>query len=138
MSRTTSEGRTTCEGWSVLEIGTGSTATSVAGMMLAENGARVLEVEPPDGDRLRRACPSGFLEWNRGKESLLADLTTDDGRAVVRDAARDADVLLAGAGPDVLRQWGLDADQILAELGHTSVEIDALKGARAVFGPDER
>ncbi len=103
---------TICEGWSVLEIGTGAVATSMAAMMLADNGARVLKVEPPTGDRLRSERPSGFLVWNRGKESLIADLGTDDGRALVREAALHADVLLAGVPPGRLEQWGLDYDTL--------------------------
>ena len=38
-----------CEGWTVLELGSGSVAASLAGMMLADNGARVVKVEPPVG-----------------------------------------------------------------------------------------
>ncbi|HEY2430449.1 MAG TPA: CoA transferase, partial [Acidimicrobiales bacterium] len=96
-----------CEGWSVLEIGTGSIASSLVGMMLADNGARVVKVEPPTGDRLRREAPSAFLVWNRGKESLVADLGTDEGRRLVRSAAEHADVLVAGVSPGALARWGL-------------------------------
>ena len=145
-----SERRTICAGWSVLEIGSGSTATSVAGMMLAENGARVLKVEPPDGVDLRHTCPSGFLVWNRGKESLLADLDRALMRATgldhlltdpryehapVSPTAEDAQTP-GRIAPSCLR--GQHTDGILAELGCTGAEIDALKGAGAVFGPDER
>ncbi|HSS11702.1 MAG TPA: CoA transferase [Acidimicrobiales bacterium] len=98
---------TICDGWSVLELGTGSIASSLIGMMLADNGARVLKVEPPTGDRLRSEWPSGFLVWNRGKESAVADLRTDEGRVLVRDWARHADVLVAGASGEKLAQWGL-------------------------------
>src|SRR5271165_6299218 len=99
-----------CEGWSVLELGTGSIAASLAGMILADNGARVLKVEPPSGDRLRVESPSGFLVWNRGKESLVADLGTEAGRATVHNQAIHADVLLAGVGAGKLEQWGLGED----------------------------
>lgn len=96
-----------CDGWSVVELGSGSIAASLAGMVLADNGARVLKIEPPSGDRLRVECPSGFLVWNRGKESVVADLRTEEGRAVVRDSAVHADVLLAGAPAGKLEQWCL-------------------------------
>src|SRR5205814_8447355 len=62
---------------------------------------------PPTGDALRVQSPSGFLIWNRGKESLVADLSTDEGQATIRDAARHADVLLAGVPAGRLEQWGL-------------------------------
>src|SRR2546426_955705 len=96
-----------CDGWSVLEVGTGSIAASMAGMILADNGARVVKVEPPDGDRLRTECPSGFLVWNRGKESLVADLRLDRDQALIREAAEHADVLLASAPAARLQRWGL-------------------------------
>ena len=101
-----------CEGWSVLELGTGSVAASLAGMVLADNGARVLKVEPPAGDRLRAESPSGFLVWNRGKESLVADLRTDEGRSAVREAALHADVLVAGVPAGKLEQWHLGEDNL--------------------------
>ena len=75
---------TACEGIQVVELGAGSIAASLAGMLLADNGARVVKVEPPEGDRLRAGSPSGFLVWNRGKESLVADLRTPEGRDEAR------------------------------------------------------
>src|ERR1051325_9480747 len=62
-----------CDGWVVIEMGAGSVPAALAGMLLADNGARVLKIEPPDGDRLRHQHPTGFLVWNRGKESGVAD-----------------------------------------------------------------
>src|SRR6476469_6999539 len=82
--------RTICEGLQVIEMGAGSSGASLAGMLLADNGARVLKVEPPDGDRLREQHPAGFLVWNRGKESVVADLGTDVAEAW-------------GVGPEQLR-----------------------------------
>jgi crotonobetainyl-CoA:carnitine CoA-transferase CaiB-like acyl-CoA transferase len=69
-----------CDGLQVVEMGAGSIAASFAGVLLADSGARVVKVEPPEGDRLRHSHPNGFLVWNRGKESLVADLRTDEGR----------------------------------------------------------
>jgi len=85
-----------CAGLTVVELGSGSPAGSIAGMILADAGARVIKVEPPEGDTLRRRNPSGFLVWNRGKESLVADLTTPDGRRAVQDLAANADVVIDG------------------------------------------
>ena len=49
-----------CDGLQVIEMGAGSIGASLrAGMLLADNGARVLKVEPPEGDRLRHAAPGG-------------------------------------------------------------------------------
>ena len=65
-----------CAGLTVIEIGSCSVAGAMAGMILADAGARVIKIEPPRGDGLRQRLPSGFLVWNRGKESVVADLET--------------------------------------------------------------
>jgi crotonobetainyl-CoA:carnitine CoA-transferase CaiB-like acyl-CoA transferase len=101
-----------CDGLVVIEMGAGSVAGSLAGMLLADNGARVLKVEPPEGDRLRAAHPSGFLVWNRGKESVVADLRTDAGRERVAELAAGADVVLEGFAPGVADAWGLGYDDL--------------------------
>ena len=101
-----------CDGLQVIEMGAGSIGTSFAGMVLADNGARVLKVEPPEGDRLRDQHPTGFLVWNRGKESLVADLRTDDGRGRVRDLASRADVVIEGFGAGVADGWGLGDEHL--------------------------
>src|SRR3954465_11531634 len=106
--------RTICEGLQVLEMGAGSIGASLAGMLLADNGARVVKVEPPQGDRLRPRHEAGFVVWNRGKESLVADLRTDEGRARVADLARRADVVIEGFGAGVADGWGLGATALRA------------------------
>ena len=63
-------------------------AASFAGMLLADNGARVVKIEPPDGDGFRAALPSGFLVWNRGKESRVVDLRTAPGQMELRGLGR--------------------------------------------------
>ncbi len=116
--------RTICDGLQVIEMGAGSIGASFAGMVLADNGARVLKVEPPEGDRLRDQHPAGFLVWNRGKESLVADLRTDDGRARVAELTRNADVLIEGFRPGVAERWGLGYEELRAvnpRLVHCSV-----------------
>jgi len=96
-----------CAGLNVLEMGSGSVAASVAGVVLADAGARVVKVEPPEGDRLRTANPSGFLVWNRGKESLVADLRTPEGQRTLRDMAERADVVIeAGSRREPRRNGG--------------------------------
>src|SRR2546425_6732335 len=101
-----------CEGLNVLEIGSGSVAAAMAGMVLADAGARVLKVEPPEGDRLRTAHPSGFLVWNRGKESVVADLRTDAGREQLKTLAAAADVVLEGFAPGTTDAWGVGPEQL--------------------------
>ncbi len=96
-----------CEGLNVVEIGSGSAAAAMTGMVLADAGARVIKVEPPDGDRLRVRNPSGFLVWNRGKESLVADLRKPTGQQKLRDLASGADVFVEGFAPGTTDGWGV-------------------------------
>jgi crotonobetainyl-CoA:carnitine CoA-transferase CaiB-like acyl-CoA transferase len=101
-----------CEGLNVVEMGCGSAAASLAGMVLADAGARVVKVEPPSGDRLREQHPSAFLVWNRGKESLVADLHTPGGQQQLRDLAATADVVVEGFAPGTADAWGIGADAL--------------------------
>src|SRR4029450_9803260 len=103
-----------CQGLQVLELGAGSVPASLAGMVLADHGARVLKVEPPGGDRLRTASPSGALVWNRGKESVVSDLRTEDGQAHLRELARDADVVIEAFAPGRADAWGIGSDTLRA------------------------
>lgn len=92
-------------GLRVIEFGAGM-ATEMAGMLLADNGAEVIKVEPPEGAWTREKPV--FLMWNRGKKSVALDLTKETGR---RDAAaliRSADVVIEGFRPGEARSYGLD------------------------------
>src|SRR5581483_10457494 len=62
------------------------------GMILADNGAQVLVVEPPGGSPYRK--DPGFLMLNRGKSSLELDLKTADGRAQAQGLATKADAVI--------------------------------------------
>ena len=92
----------------------------MAGLQLAELGADVVKVEPPErGDSFRRwegggdGVPSSFAAYNRGKRSVTLDLKTARGRDLYTRLAGRADVVLenfrtgamdaAGIGPDALR-----------------------------------
>jgi len=102
------------EGLTVLEFGAGSHPASLAGVLLADNGARVVKVEPPEGDRLRSMSPSAFLVFNRGKESVVADLRTSEGRAKACALAASADVLIEGFAPGVAEEFGIGYDDLRA------------------------
>lgn len=93
---------TICEGLMVVECGAGSMVPALTGMILADNGADVIKVEPPDGDRLRVSHPAGFAVWNRGKQSVAADLRTPEGAGQFRDLARVADVIIDGFSPGLM------------------------------------
>jgi crotonobetainyl-CoA:carnitine CoA-transferase CaiB-like acyl-CoA transferase len=83
----------------------------VTGMVLADLGAEVIKVEPLEGDRTRHLKGSGigyFPVFNRNKQSLAIDLKSIDGRALVRQLALQADMLLENFRDDSLAQYGLD------------------------------
>jgi crotonobetainyl-CoA:carnitine CoA-transferase CaiB-like acyl-CoA transferase len=101
-----------CSDLVVVELGFGSAAASETGMFLADNGARVIKVEPPEGDLFRSTLPSGWLVWNRGKESVVADLDTEAGRAIVQDLISGADVVIEGFDTGRAEQIGIGYEQL--------------------------
>jgi crotonobetainyl-CoA:carnitine CoA-transferase CaiB-like acyl-CoA transferase len=105
---------TICQGLTVIEMGSGCIAGSMSGMILADNGARVLKIESPSGDRLRNQHPSGFLVWNRGKESVVADLHTEEGRNHVRSLIAGSDVAIEGFSAGLVEEWGLSYEDLKA------------------------
>jgi crotonobetainyl-CoA:carnitine CoA-transferase CaiB-like acyl-CoA transferase len=88
-------------------------------MLLADQGADVIKVEPPGfGDLLRyigsnRGGMSGlFAMCNRGKRSVVLDLKTDDDRALVRALIDDADVVVQNFRPGAIERLGLGYDDV--------------------------
>ena len=72
----------------------------LATLMLAEAGARVVKIERPGGEEMRRYPPffaggsALFAMLTRGKESVILDLKSAAGREAARALIRDADVLV--------------------------------------------
>jgi crotonobetainyl-CoA:carnitine CoA-transferase CaiB-like acyl-CoA transferase len=106
-----SEGRGALEGLRVVELGS-SVSVAVAGLVLADNGAEVIGVEPPQGSALR--SHPAFALWARGKRSEVADLSTLDGRTRLDTLLVDADVLLIGLKPAAALRFGLAAERLSA------------------------
>jgi crotonobetainyl-CoA:carnitine CoA-transferase CaiB-like acyl-CoA transferase len=79
------------DGVFVLEL-VGSLAGVLAGMLLADNGARVVKVEPPAGSP-ERSRP-GHRVWNRGKQSVLLDLERPSAWAAFERLLERADVVV--------------------------------------------
>jgi crotonobetainyl-CoA:carnitine CoA-transferase CaiB-like acyl-CoA transferase len=105
------------DGIRVLEFSTMITA-SFAAMMLAEQGAQVIKVEPLElGDPMRYlgSMKGGFsalfANCNRGKQSLRLDIKSDAGREVVEKLAAETDVVLCNYRPGVMDGLGLGADR---------------------------
>jgi formyl-CoA transferase len=83
-------------------------------MLLSDMGARVIKVEPPDGDSTRAMAgarggdSAAFNAVNRGKLGIVLDLSQESGREVFRRLARSADVLVENFRPGVMGRLGLD------------------------------
>jgi alpha-methylacyl-CoA racemase len=74
---------------------------------LARLGARVVRIEPPEGDPMRSGAPEWHEAVNAGKESVVCDLKTDAGLALANALCARADVILDGFRPGVLERLGL-------------------------------
>jgi len=80
------------------------------GMILADLGAEVIKVEPPEGDRTRALPGLGqgfFRAFNRNKKSVTIDLQSEEGQARARALLGTADVLLENFRPGLMSRWGL-------------------------------
>jgi crotonobetainyl-CoA:carnitine CoA-transferase CaiB-like acyl-CoA transferase len=98
-----------------------------AGQVMADLGAEVIKVESPEGDDTRRWGPpfvdngdgtkdaAYFHAANRGKRSVVADFRTDEGKALVRELVRDADVLIENFKVGGLAHYGLDYESLREE-----------------------
>ena len=89
----------------VLELGTGA-AGAMAGMVLAENGAELIRVEPPGGDPERDR--PGALVWHRGKRSIVLDLNDPNERERFVALAATADGLIDTLRPGATEGLGVD------------------------------
>jgi crotonobetainyl-CoA:carnitine CoA-transferase CaiB-like acyl-CoA transferase len=105
----------------VLEISEGI-AGPVCGQQLADLGADVIKVEPPEGDRARSwgaVLADGqsaiFAHLNRGKRSVVCDFSDQAGRSALRDLVEGADVIVVHQDPAQARALGWDWAEIAAE-----------------------
>ena len=79
------------QGYRVLEFGE-YIASQVLGMLLADQGAEVVKLEPPHGSRMRGSA--AFAVWNRSKKSVILDPSIDGTSDVIAELATTADVLI--------------------------------------------
>jgi formyl-CoA transferase len=86
--------------------------------LLADQGAEVIKIEPPEGDNLRR-YPStldkdsrAFLGINRGKAGIVLDLKLAEGQAALHRLVISADVLVHNFRPSVPARLGIAYEQL--------------------------
>ena len=103
-------------GVKVVELGVWVAGPSAAGI-LADWGASVVKIEPPEGDPFRglfaslgiSANPPFELD-NRGKRSLALNLARPEALAIAHRLVDEADVFISNMRPRVLEKFGLDYD----------------------------
>lgn len=140
-------------------------AGPAASLALADLGAEVFKIEPPGtGDETRSFPPFRegeshyFLSVNRGKKSLVIDLKTAAGVALVKDLAAKCDVLIENYRPGVMDRLGLGYESLrtinprliycaISGFGMTGplrnrpsfdIVMQALSGALSVNGEPDR
>ena len=130
-------------GLRVLELST-VLAGPYCAMVLADLGADVIKVEPPEGDPTRGygppwlgpVTPGGervatyFLSVNRNKRSLRLDLHREQGKEVARRLIAGSDVLIENFRPGGLDRLGL-TDSVISDLNPRLVHL-SITG----YGPD--
>ena len=99
-------------GLTVLDMSQGIAGPS-CGSHFAAYGARVIKLEPPEGDWIRKlgariaGASSSTIVYNRGKESIAVDLKSEDGREIALEIGEKAQVVLESARPGVMERLGL-------------------------------
>ncbi|NBB70642.1 MAG: CoA transferase, partial [Alphaproteobacteria bacterium] len=89
--------------------------------ILADHGAEVVKIEPPQGDEVRDWGPpfdeagdaAYFRGINRNKRALGLDLARPEGRAVLLRLLDGADVLIENYKPGAMERWGLGYAEVL-------------------------
>jgi len=105
------------EGLTVIAIEQ-AVAAPFATSRLADAGARVIKIERPEGDFARgyddvaNGQSSYFVWLNRGKESVVADLSRPEDKAMLAGLLQDADVLVQNLKPGALARLGFDPERL--------------------------
>ncbi len=92
-------------------------ASFIAGPVISRHlamlGAEVIKIEAPAGDPFRGIGPP-FESWNQGKRSIICDLTTPEGQAVLHQLAAGADIVIENFRPGVAARLGADREVLRA------------------------
>jgi len=92
-----------------------------ASMILADHGADVIKIEPPDGDETRKWGPpfdensggaSYFVGVNRNKRAVTMNLKDQGPRETLLELLADADVVMENFKPGTMEAWGLGYEDL--------------------------
>ena len=108
------------DGFRVIELGS-TVSGPIAGMVLGDQGAEIIKIEPPMigdlarfmGDR-RNGMSAMFATLNRNKRSLVLDLKEEDDKSIFLQLVESADVLIENYRPGVVQKLGIDYDTLSA------------------------
>jgi crotonobetainyl-CoA:carnitine CoA-transferase CaiB-like acyl-CoA transferase len=127
----------------VLELGT-FFAAPFGGTVVRELGARVIKVEPIDGEPMRTLLPFpevGAAKVMQGKESIAIDLSSEEGLAIVYELARRSDLVLQSFRAGVAERLKVDAKTLrainpdLVYLNCPGYGVDGPCGDRPAYAP---
>lgn len=99
------------------------------GLVLADLGAEVIRIEPPDGDPTRKLKGFGtgyYPFFNRNKKSLAIDIKTDAGREVIFKILESTDVLIENFGPGTMDRLGFGYEALASN--YPTLVYCSLKG----------
>ena len=105
------------KGIKVLDL-TSMVSGPVGAMILADQGADVIKVEPITGELVRHmAAPHKgvnpvFFSCNRGKKSIAIDLKSEEGKKILFQLAKDADGLMQNFRPGAIDRMGVGEKEI--------------------------
>jgi crotonobetainyl-CoA:carnitine CoA-transferase CaiB-like acyl-CoA transferase len=100
-----------------------------AGRELLRHGARVVRVEAPEGDPMRRQAPAWDAALRAGKESVVCDLRADP--TLARALCQRADAVLEGFRPGVAGRLGVGPDDVPASVVYCSITGFGVEGRHA-------
>jgi len=104
-------------GIKVLDL-TSMVSGPVAAVILGDQGAEVIKVEPIHGEQLRHlgephnGIPATFFSCNRNKKSLAVDLKSEPGKKILWDLIASADILLQNFRPGAMERMGFSEPKV--------------------------
>ena len=115
------------KGVKVLDL-TSMVSGPVGAMILADQGAEVIKVEPVSGELVRHmaATHNGvnpvFFSCNRGKKSIALDLKSQEGKEILFKLAKDADIFMQNFRPGAIDRMGF-GEKVIREINQDIIYL---------------